>query len=120
MLKNRGIDLTTTLIADGDQRDKIMGKIIALDLQEHFRWLGTLPHEQVIKEFEQADVFVLGCRVARNGDRDGIPNVLLESLAMGLPAVGTAVSALPEIIRPAETGLLTEPDNPTGLVRSIA
>lgn len=119
LLKNRGIDFSYTLIGDGDERDTIIGEIIALGLQEQCRWLGTLPHEQVIKEFEQADVFVLGCRVARNGDRDGIPNVLVESLAMGLPAVGTTVSALPEIIRPGETGLLAEPDNPAELAEAM-
>ena len=119
LLKKRGIDFTSTLIGDGDERDKVMGEIIALGLQDRCRWLGTLPHEQVIKEFEQADVFVLGCRVAENGDRDGIPNVLVESLAMGLPAVATTVSALPEIIRPGETGLLAEPDNPAGLAEAM-
>jgi glycosyltransferase involved in cell wall biosynthesis len=119
LLKNRGIDFSYTLIGDGDERDTIMEKIIALGLQEQCRWLGTLPHEQVIKEFERADVFVLGCRVAENGDRDGIPNVLVESLAMGLPAVATTVSALPEIILPGKTGLLVEPDNPDSLAESL-
>lgn len=119
LLKNRGIDFSYTLIGDGDERDKVMEKIIALGLQEQCRWLGTLPHEQVIKEFEQADVFVLGCRVAQNGDRDGIPNVLVESLAMGLPAVATTVSALPEIIRPGETGLLAKPDNPADMAEAL-
>jgi glycosyltransferase involved in cell wall biosynthesis len=119
LLKNRGIDFSYSLIGDGDERDMVMGKIIALGLQKHCRWLGTLPHEQVIKELEQADVFVLGCRVARNGDRDGIPNVLVESLAMGLPAVATTVSALPEIILPGETGLLAEPNNPAGLAEAL-
>ena len=119
LLKNNGIDFTYTLIGDGDQREEIAEQIFILGLQEHCRWLGTLPHEQVIREFEQADLFVLGCRVAENGDRDGIPNVLVESLAMGLPAVATTVSALPEIIRPDETGLLTEPDNPVQMAEAI-
>ncbi len=119
LLRKQGIDFHYTLIGDGDLKDKIMDQIFRLDLQDHCRWLGTLPHEQVIREFEQADVFVLGCRVAPDGDRDGIPNVLVESLAMGLPAVGTIVSALPEIIRPGETGLLAEPDNPSSLAGAL-
>jgi glycosyltransferase involved in cell wall biosynthesis len=96
-----------------------MEKIFALGLDKQCRWLGTLPHERVIGEFEQADVFVLGCRVAKNGDRDGIPNVLVESLAMGLPAVATTVSALPEIIRQNETGLLVPPDSPDQLAKTL-
>ena len=89
-----------------------MQQIFDLDLDQHVRWLGTLPHEKVIRELEQADIFVLGCRITENGDRDGIPNVMVESLAMGLPAVGTTVSALPEIIQPGRTGLLVETKTP--------
>jgi glycosyltransferase involved in cell wall biosynthesis len=57
--------------------------------------------------------------VTKNGDRDGIPNVMVESLAMGLPAVSTTVSALPEIVQPGKTGLLVEPDNPELFARAI-
>ncbi|MDH3330235.1 MAG: glycosyltransferase, partial [Desulfobulbaceae bacterium] len=83
------------------------------------RWKGTLPHDKVLEEFQRADVFVLGCEIAPNGDRDGIPNVLVESLAMGLPAAGTTVSALPEIIHHGDTGLLTEPGNPVTMADNI-
>jgi glycosyltransferase involved in cell wall biosynthesis len=119
LLKKRNIDFIYTLIGDGDDKDEVMEKIFTLGLDKQCRWLGTLPHERVIKEFAQADVFVLGCRVAENGDRDGIPNVLVESLAMGLPAVATTVSALPEIIRQNETGLLVPPDNPDRLAEAV-
>ncbi len=119
LLKKRNINFIYTLIGDGDDKDEVMEKIFALGLHKQCRWLGTLPHEQVIKEFEQADIFVLGCRVAANGDRDGIPNVLVESLAMGLPAVATTVSALPEIIRQHETGLLIPPERPEQMAEAI-
>ena len=58
----------------------------------------------VLKEFAQADVFVLGCEVAANGDRDGIPNVFAESMAVGVPVVGTRVSAIPELVIDRQTG----------------
>ena len=119
LLQNQGIDFTYTLIGDGDQRDAIIEKIFTLGLQAKCRWLGTLPHDKVVREFEQADVFALGCRVAENGDRDGIPNVLVESLAMGLPAVATTVSALPEIIQPDNTGLLAQPDTPEQMAAAL-
>ena len=118
-LRDQGVEFSYTLIGDGDQRDAVMARILSLDLAEHCRWLGVLPHDQVIREFERADVFVLGCRIAKNGDRDGIPNVLVESLAMGLPAVATTVSALPEIVRPEETGLLVAPDAPDLMARTL-
>jgi glycosyltransferase involved in cell wall biosynthesis len=81
-------------------------------LSDRTRWLGTLPHDVVREHYRQSDLFVLGCEVAANGDRDGIPNVLVESLAMGVPVVATRVSAIPEIITPGETGLLVAPGAP--------
>jgi glycosyltransferase involved in cell wall biosynthesis len=57
----------------------------------------------------------MACVVASDGDRDGLPNVFLEALAMGIPAVGTRVSAIPELIEHEKTGLLAEPGDPDGL-----
>lgn len=109
LLKSEGIDFEYTLIGDGEERDNILELLVDLGLQDQCRWSGTLPHERVIEEFEQADLFALGCEIAPNGDRDGIPNVLVESLAMEVPAVGSTVSALPEIILDQKTGLLSPP-----------
>jgi glycosyltransferase involved in cell wall biosynthesis len=119
ILRDRGIDFEYTLIGDGEDRDIILDEIVRLNLQNHCRWKGTLTHDQVLNEMKRADVFALGCEIAPNGDRDGIPNVLVESLAMGLPAAGTTVSALPEIIHHGETGLLTEPGNPVTMADNI-
>ncbi|MDW7771569.1 MAG: glycosyltransferase family 4 protein [Desulfobulbaceae bacterium] len=119
ILRDRGIDFQYTLIGDGEDRDTLLEMIGGLGLKEHCRWKGTLTHDQVLHEFRQADVFVLGCEIAPNGDRDGIPNVLVESLAMGLPAAGTTVSALPEILLHGETGLITQPGNPVAMAENI-
>jgi glycosyltransferase involved in cell wall biosynthesis len=119
LLRDRDIDFEYTLIGDGEDRDTILEMMLTSGLRNHCRWLGTIPHDRVIREFQQADLFVLGCRVAPNGDRDGIPNVLVESLAMGLPAAGTSISALPEILRHEKTGLHTPPGNPEALAESM-
>ena len=119
ILKDKGIDFTYTLIGNGDDKELVLGALVDAGLQNHVRWLGTMPHDKVIAEFKAADVFVLGCTIAKNGDRDGIPNVLVESLAMGLPAVGTDVSALPEIIVPGKTGLLVPPKAPGAMAEAI-
>ncbi len=118
-LEEKGIDFVYTLIGDGDDRDDIMQLIIDHGLRDKVRWLGTVPHDKVINEFSRTDLFVLGCNISKNGDRDGIPNVLVESLAMGTPAVGTEVSALGEIIHPEETGLLVKPENPTATAEAM-
>jgi glycosyltransferase involved in cell wall biosynthesis len=57
--------------------------------------------------------------VATNGDRDGIPNVLLESMAMGVPVVATAISAIPELVETVKTGLLVQPGQPQQLADAM-
>ena len=78
-----------------------------------------MTHSEVIDYFRHSDLFVLGCEVAKNGDRDGIPNVLVESLAMGVPAVSTNVSALPEILIERKTGLTVEPRDSNAFASAI-
>ena len=119
MLCDRGIRLQHTLIGDGDQRKKILSLIKKLKLDHFTRWLGTQPHNVVLEHYRQADLFVLGCEVAPNGDRDGIPNVLLESMAMGVPVVATSVSAIPELVEDGKTGLLVPPGSPQQLANAI-
>jgi len=118
-LQQQGIAFEYTLIGDGDDRDKTLDLIQTLGLSERTRWLGTLPHDVVREHYRQSDIFALGCEVAANGDRDGIPNVLVESLAMGVPVVATRVSAIPEIIAHGETGLLVEPGRPDQMADAI-
>ena len=119
-LKQDGVAFDYTLIGDGDDRDTTLGLIETLGLANRSRWLGTLPHDVVREHYRQSDLFVLGCEIAANGDRDGIPNVLVESLAMGVPVVATRVSAIPEIITPGETGLLVEPGRPDQMASAMA
>jgi glycosyltransferase involved in cell wall biosynthesis len=88
-------------------------------LENVSQWLGTRPHETVLEQYRKADLFVLGSEIAENGDRDGIPNVFVESMAMGVPVVGTNVSAIPELIKHEETGLLVPPGNPEALADAI-
>jgi glycosyltransferase involved in cell wall biosynthesis len=81
--------------------------------------LGTQPHQVVIEHYRRADLFVLGCEVAADGDRDGIPNVLFESMVMGVPVVTTGVSAIPELVEPGRTGLLVPPGRPEALADAM-
>jgi glycosyltransferase involved in cell wall biosynthesis len=83
-------------------------------------WLGTQPHEKVLDQYRKADLFVLGCEVAKNGDRDGIPNVFLESMAMGVPVLATRVSAIPELVEDGRTGVLVEPGQSEAMAEGMA
>jgi glycosyltransferase involved in cell wall biosynthesis len=119
ILKRKGLLFHHTLIGDGDERDKILFLIKSLGLENVSQWLGTRPHQTVLEQYQKADLFVLGSEIAENGDRDGIPNVFVESMAMGVPVVGTNVSAIPELIKHEETGLLVSPGNPEALADAI-
>ena len=118
-LQQQGVDFQHTLIGDGDDRDRLLGLIRDLGLSGSCRWVGTLPHEEVLEYYHRSDLFVLGCEQAANGDRDGIPNVFVESLAMGLPVVGTRLSAIPELIEDGETGLLVQPGDEKGMADAM-
>ena len=119
MLRERGIALEHTLIGDGPDRDRIVPLIGRLGLSGVCRWIGSRPHDVVLAHYRRADLFVLGCEVAANGDRDGIPNVLIESMAMGVPVVTTAVSAIPELVDSGRTGLLVPPGDPESLADAM-
>jgi glycosyltransferase involved in cell wall biosynthesis len=119
-LHETGVRLRYTLIGDGPDREKILGLVRQLGIDPVCRWLGTQPHHVVLEHYRLADLFVLGCEVAANGDRDGIPNVLLESMAMGVPVVTTGVSAIPELVESGQTGLLVPPGQPKALAAGMA
>ncbi len=119
MLTDEGFPIAHTLIGDGEDRKAILSLIGDLKLENIVRWIGTQPHEVVRDYYRHADLFVLGCEIAPNGDRDGIPNVILESMAMGVPVVISKVSAIPEVVDNEKTGLLVPPGQPEQLAGAI-
>lgn len=106
LLDQQGVDFTWTLIGSGDLHDKLLARIEELGLGERVQFTGAIPHEEVLEHYRKAHCFVLGCKVAADGDRDGIPNVLAEAMAMGVPAVATDVSGIPELLEHERTGLI--------------
>ena len=79
---------------------------VALGIDEKIQWHGAQPQEQVLARYQQADVFVLASVIAADGDRDGLPNVLMEAQSQRLACVATDVSAVPELIDHERSGLL--------------
>ncbi|MEL6575247.1 MAG: glycosyltransferase, partial [Pseudomonadota bacterium] len=83
-------------------------------------WRGKQDQRAVIEAMRAADLFVLPSRIADDGDRDGLPNVLMEAASQRLPIVSTAVSAIPEFIRDGEEGTLVPPGDAAALAAAIA
>lgn len=115
----RGLDCHLDLVGEGEEREALTRRAARLGLTDRVRFHGALAHERVIDLYRQAHVFVLGCRVLPNGDRDGVPNVVVEAMAMGLPVAVTNVSALPELARDGATALTCPPDHPAALAANI-
>ena len=73
----------------------------------------------VLEACRASDIFVLASRIAKDGDRDGLPNVLMEAQSQGLPCIATKVSAIPELITDGETGVLVEAEDRPALSRAL-
>ena len=80
-----------------------------LGIAERVEWRGPQAQAAVLDAYRAADIFALPCRVGADGDRDGLPNVLLEAQSQKLPCVSTRISGIPELIQDDVTGLLVEP-----------
>ena len=90
-----------------------------LGLADRVHWRGPQSHAAVLEAYRAADLFALACRVSADGDRDGLPNVLLEAQSQKLACVSTRVSGVPELIDDGVTGLLVAPRTPTALAAAL-
>jgi glycosyltransferase involved in cell wall biosynthesis len=120
ILRNRGYGFTCHIVGDGPQRPELESLIERFSLENTIRLHGALPHEEVIKMYHQATLFVLPCIRSKDGDMDGIPNVLPEAMALELPVVSTSISGIPELIDDQVSGLLTPPGDDDALANAIA
>lgn len=83
------------------------------------RFEGTVPNEKVFEILAASDVLVMPSVVASDGDRDGVPNVVLEAMSVGLPVVASDISGIPEAVKDGRTGILVPPRDPTAIARAL-
>ena len=108
------------VIGTGPLRYDLDQLVAALGVRHLVTFRGALPSDEVAAAYARASVAVLPCRIAADGDRDGMPTVLVEALARGLPVVSTDVVGIPELVEHGVTGLLVPPDDPDALAAAIA
>lgn len=103
----------------GELSESLKSAAQSLGLADRITWRGARPREEVIATCRRSDLFILPSKLARSGDRDGLPNVLMEAQSMGLCCLSTRVSAIPELIVEDETGVLVDPGAPEQLSAAL-
>jgi len=120
MLKDKGYDFQCQIIGGaGTEQDRLKNLIVALGLEQTVTLLPAMTQEGLLVKYGQATAFALPCQVLADGDRDGIPNVLVEAMAMKLPVVSTPISGIPELIENDVNGLMIPPQNSRSLAVAL-
>jgi colanic acid/amylovoran biosynthesis glycosyltransferase len=107
-LIDMGFDTQLTLAGDGPLRSKLESLAGRLNLTGRVRWTGFLTQRQLAEEYVRHDFFLHPSRETSSGDREGIPNSLLEAMACGRLVLGTRHSGIPEAVEDGVNGLLVE------------
>lgn len=119
LLHQRGEVFHCTLTGEGPLRDALLTHIARLGLSQHITLTGSRPQPEVIAVMREAAMVVAPCVVSEEGDRDGLPTVLLEAMALGTPVISTQVAGIPELVSHLATGLCIAPNDPQALADAI-
>ncbi len=118
-LKRRGLEFRCRLVGDGPLRGQIESVIRQRALGDVVEVAGLADEAEVLGHYARASALVCPSVIARDGDRDGIPNVILEAMACRVPVVATDVSGIPEVVEDGATGLLVPPRDADALADAI-
>ncbi len=111
--------LTLEIVGGGELRESLGALAVDLGVGDIVTFLGSLPADQVAEAYAQASMFVLPCRIGADGDRDGLPTVIVEAMAHRLAVVSTDIIGIGEVVRHGETGLLVPEDDVDSLATAI-
>jgi glycosyltransferase involved in cell wall biosynthesis len=115
----RGLAWRFVHIGGGERAEALKALGDSIGLGDRVLWKGAQAQDEVLKHYRQADVFALACRIGSDGDRDGLPNVLVEACSQKLVCVSTDVSGVPELLVDGANGIVVEPDNPQAFAKAL-
>jgi glycosyltransferase involved in cell wall biosynthesis len=119
-LRDAGVDFACIIVGErGSAYESIRRLIAERNLGDQVILSDPMTQDNLRAVYARAHVFALPCQVMEDGDRDGFPNVLAESMAMGVPVVSTRISGIPELIDDGVHGLLVEPRDPASLAQAL-
>jgi glycosyltransferase involved in cell wall biosynthesis len=120
-LRDRGLSFKCRIIGQPDEDSQRVKLIISkLQLEEVVEVVGGMTQEDLRRAYAQATIFAMPCYIVNNGDRDGIPNVLAEAMAMALPVVASNISGIPELVEHEVNGLLVRQKDVDALADALA
>jgi glycosyltransferase involved in cell wall biosynthesis len=120
LLRAQGRQVRLDLVGTGLLEDALAAQVVELGLQDAVTLHGALPQDEVRRIVRGAAVFAAPCVVAEDGNRDGLPTVVLEAMALGTPCVATPVTGIPEVVTDGVTGLLVPEREPAALAAALA
>ena len=115
----RGGAWELTVAGDGPDRDRLQALARRLGCEDAICWLGAVENSRVRELLAGADALVLPCRTDSSGDRDGIPVVLMEAMASGVPVIAGDLPAIRELVDGREAGLLVPGGEPSKLAEAL-
>jgi glycosyltransferase involved in cell wall biosynthesis len=104
---------------EGEEGRRVKALAASLGLSDRISWEGPHAQEEVLLRYREADLFALACRIGKDGDRDGLPNVLLEASSQGLACLSTNVSGVTELLTHDVNGIVVEPDRPDLFAKAL-
>lgn len=119
ILRDRDIRFGCRIIGMGPLETELREKIRGLDLQPEVELAGPRPQRELLAHIQNAAVFAAPCVIGPDGNRDGLPTVLLEAMALGTPCVSTDVTGIPEVLRDGQTGLMADQRDPASLANAL-
>ena len=120
LVRDQGQGFRCAIVGKGEDLGALRGLIAQLGLEDLVRLPGPLPREALLELYPQAALLAAPCVIGDDGNRDGLPTVLLEAAALGVPLVSTPVTGIPELVRDGETGWLVPPRDPAALAQAMA
>ena len=120
LLRDRGIAFDSVVIGEGEERARLEAQRDQLGLQDRVAFVGAKPQAEVRRAMAESTLMVMPCVVTPEGNADGIPNVLTEAMAAGLPVISTRVSGIPELVDDGVSGRIVEQRDAAALADAIA
>jgi glycosyltransferase involved in cell wall biosynthesis len=119
LLRAEGCAFRCRIVGKGELERDLRALIAELGLEGQAELAGPIPREQLLAEYSRASVLVAPCVIGTDGNRDGLPTVLIEAMALGVPVVATDVTGIPELVEDGRTGFLVPQHNPEALAAAI-